>query len=156
MQQVVEVLALGCDMECSLIPLRGGHGDGPILHPLLSKMGLFLCSWVFLDSHYAGRRVTGCRRWQRRSSPIAKNTGVECECISTIFGPAERTTKIKQRVICLYKTLYVKIRLIYSLQIQHHTHASLSSPLRGHIAVARCARRPICGHRDLVWGNRRW
>lgn len=44
MQQVVEVLALGCDMECSLIPLRGVMG---ILHPLLSKMGFFLCSWVF-------------------------------------------------------------------------------------------------------------
>lgn len=131
-------------------------GMGLFFTPSYPKWASFYVVGFFLDSHYAGRRVTGCRRWQRRSSPIAKNTGVECECISTIFGPAERTTKIKQRVICLYKTLYVKIRLIYSLQIQHHTHASLSSPLRGHIAVARCARRPICGHRDLVWGNRRW
>lgn len=31
----------GCDMECSLIPWGGGHGDGPILHPLLSKWASF-------------------------------------------------------------------------------------------------------------------
>lgn len=83
-----QVLALGCGMGCSLISLRGVggcHGDGPILLPPSPVwMGLFLCSCV-LDSHYAGRRVTGCRHWQNRSSPRAKNTGVECECISTAF-----------------------------------------------------------------------
>lgn len=79
-------------VRCSLIPLRRGDGDGPILCPLSLWMGLFLCSWV-LDSHYAGRRVTGGRRWQGRSSPIAKNTGVECECISAVSRPAERTAR---------------------------------------------------------------
>lgn len=36
------------------------------------------------------------------------------------------------------------------------THAALSSPLWGHVAVAGCARGPIRWHRDLVGGNRRW
>lgn len=37
-----------------------------------------------------------------------------------------------------------------------HTHTALPSPLWGHIAVAGCASRPICGHCDLVGGNRSW
>lgn len=36
MQQVAEVLALWCDMEYSLIPLREGEGGG------VMEMGLFL------------------------------------------------------------------------------------------------------------------
>lgn len=106
------------------------------------------CSLV-LDSHYAGRRVIGCRRCQSRSSPRAKNTGVECECISNIFLPAKRTTciNIKTLMTTDFFSLYCYI---------HDTYMSLSSPLRGHIAVAGCARRPICRHRDWMGGNRHW
>lgn len=64
--------------------IERGRGGWAYSSPPPIQMGLFLCSWV-LDSHYAGRRVIGCRHRQCRSSPTAKNTGVECECISTIF-----------------------------------------------------------------------
>lgn len=83
MQQVEEVLALGFDMECSLIPLRGVMGMGLFCTPDYPNGPLSM--YLGLDSHYAGRRVTGCRHWQSRSKPIAKNTGVECECISTVL-----------------------------------------------------------------------
>lgn len=86
MQQVVEVLALaGVWHGMQPYSIERGHGGWAYSSPPpIPKMGLFLCSWV-LDSHYAGRRVTGCRRWRGRSSPRAINTGVECECISTIL-----------------------------------------------------------------------
>lgn len=42
MQQVVEVLALGCGVECSLIPLRGDMGMDLFFTPLcLSKWASF-------------------------------------------------------------------------------------------------------------------
>lgn len=130
-------------------------GMGLFFTPLAVWMGLFLCSWV-LDSHYAGRRVTVGRHWQGRSSPIAKNTGVECECIiSTISLPAETTT---HRNI-MFRSAHTSTEVSWSLLItasMHHTHMSLSSPLRRNVAVAGRAGRPIRSHRDWMGGNWRW
>lgn len=55
--------------------------------PSAFERALIYVSWV-LDSHYAGRRLTGCHRCYGRASPRAKNTGVECECISSGFPDA--------------------------------------------------------------------
>lgn len=138
MQQAVEVLALGViGVECSLIPLRGVMWMGLYFAPLSLWMGLILCSWV-LDSHYAGRRVTGGRRWQGRSSPIAKNTGVECECISTVPWPVERTTRRNKTVrsACAFSELYC---LRYYLTVSmHHTHASLFTTVGEHSCSSEC------------------
>lgn len=76
--------------ECSLVDIRGRKG-GVYMGPYPSKPppccngALIYVSWV-LDSHYAGRRLSGCRRCEGRPLPRAKNTGVECECISNAFA----------------------------------------------------------------------
>lgn len=73
------VLAPGVTWNAALFHWEGSWGVGgggwAIPYPLLSKWASFYVVRV-LDSHYAGSRVTGCGRWQRRSSPIAQNTGV--------------------------------------------------------------------------------
>lgn len=122
---------------------RGWWGLAYSSPPLSLWIGLFLCSWV-LDSHYAGRRVTG-GSWQSSSSPIAKNIGVESECICTVPWPAERVTLF--RTACALSELYSAPHVILTIP---------SSPLRGNIAVAGCARRPVGGHGHWVGGNRSW
>lgn len=117
MQQIGTVLALGVTWNAALFHWGGAWGWAYSSPPPI-QMSLFLWSWV-LDSHYAGRRVTGCRHWQRRPSPIAKNTGVECECISAIFWPAERTTcsNVNLKSVCVLSeaTICGKVTYLYEM-----------------------------------------